>query len=46
MGSKRGRLLIRQPRIKKDTDMLQQSQYSTPDTAMEREAFQVNVMCK
>lgn len=43
MGSKRGRLLIRQPRVKKESELLQ-AQYSTPDSVMDREGFQVSVI--
>lgn len=41
MASKRGRLLIRQPRVKKESELLH-AQYSTPDDVMlAREGFQV-----
>lgn len=41
MASKRGRLLIRQPRVKKESEQLH-AQYSTPDDVMlAREGFQV-----
>lgn len=37
---KRGRLLIRQPHVKKESDPLH-AQYSTPECALDREGFQV-----
>ena len=42
MGSKRGRMLIRQPRLKRDSDMMLQTQYSAPELGQDRESsFQV-----
>lgn len=41
MGSKRGRLLIRQPRVKKDSELLH-TQYSAPgNSSLAHEGFQV-----